>query len=103
MKKILLILTLTLLLASCSQTKNDFKITASADKFEKPQYQIKKGSKLNIVMDAKDLLSIEIKGVGLKLDKNHLNKDVQFDDVGIYDILGNAGNGKIIKSRLTVE
>jgi hypothetical protein len=101
MKKLLLILTLILFLTGCGKAK-DFKITATADKFENAEYMIKKGSNVNIIMDAKDLLSIEIKGVGLKLDKKQLSKGIKFDTEGIYDILGNVGNGKIIKSRLTV-
>jgi hypothetical protein len=102
MKNLLFILTLIFLLTACEKTK-EFKIMATANKFENAEYTIKKGSNVNIVMDAKDLISIEIKGVGLKLDQTKLNKKVKFDAEGIYDILGNAGNGKIIKSRLTVE
>jgi hypothetical protein len=79
------------------------KLTVAGSKFEKTEYTAKNGSTAKIIMDAPDLLSIEIKGLELKLDKKQKNKVIEFKNVGIYDIIGNAGNGKLIKSKLTVE
>lgn len=93
-------------LAGCSTNKTvdnkELKLTATAEKFEKPEYTIKKGEKITLVFDSKELLSEEIKGMSLKLDKFEFKKEIQPDMPGIYDIIGNAGEGKIIKSKLTV-
>jgi hypothetical protein len=79
------------------------KLTVNDSKFEKTEYTAKIGSKRKLIMNAPDLLSIEIKGLELKLDKKQKSKEVEFKNAGIYDIIGNAGNGNLVKAKLTVE
>jgi hypothetical protein len=102
--KLLIPVIVVLTLVGCGSSGSAaLKLTANGSKFEKSEYTVKNGSKNNIVMDAPELISIEIKGLGLKLDEKQKSKEVSFKSAGIYDIIGNAGNGKLIKAKLTVE
>jgi hypothetical protein len=107
MKKLLksiLPLFIILALVGCgSSGAAALKLKVNQTKFEKTEYTAKSGSKRKLTMDAPDLLSIEIKGLELKLDKKQKSKVIEFKSAGIYDIIGNAGNGKLIMSKLTVE
>lgn len=107
MKKLIVILLsifIIISLTGCGGSGSpELKLTASAANFEKSDYTAKAGSKNKIVMNAPDLIAIEIKGLGLKLDKKQLSKEVTFINAGIYDIIGNLGNGKLIKSKLTIQ
>jgi cytochrome c oxidase subunit 2 len=80
----------------------ELKLTATAEKFEKPEYIIKKGEPVTLVFDSRELLSEEIKGMSLKLDKETPSKQIKPDSPGVYDITGHLGEGKTIKARLTV-
>jgi hypothetical protein len=103
LKSIIPFIVILTLLGCGSSGSTALKLTADGSKFEKTEYTAKNGSTANIIMNAPDLLSIEIKGLELKLDKKKKSKVIEFKSAGIYDIVGNAGNGKLIKSKLTVE
>ncbi|WP_166239199.1 hypothetical protein [Paenibacillus turpanensis] len=86
---------------------NRVKIVATNWKFDKPVYEVAKGSKMEVVLENKTgVHGIEIKGLDVLLDGNTLSKEVTFDKEGEYEIvcIVLCGTGHLeMKSTLVVK
>ncbi|PYI54485.1 cupredoxin domain-containing protein [Paenibacillus flagellatus] len=93
--------------AAAESGKPQLKITASNFQFDQPEYKVKKGETLQVVLKNKEgVHGMEINGLGVTLSGKELSKDVTFDKAGSYEIVCTVpcGAGHVnMKAKLIVE
>ncbi|GAA3407246.1 cupredoxin domain-containing protein [Paenibacillus hodogayensis] len=93
--------------AGAESGKPQLKITASNFQFDQPEYKVKKGETLQVVLKNKEgTHGIDIAKLGISLSGKDLSKEVTFDTAGTYEILCSVpcGTGHVnMKAKLIVE
>lgn len=87
--------------------KPQLRISASNFKFDQPEYRVKQGETVQLVVrNAEGTHGIDITQLGISLKGSELSKEVTFDKAGTYDIICNVpcGTGHVdMKAKLIVE
>jgi len=89
-----------------SEAKTQLKISASNFHFDKPEYKVKAGDKLTVILDSRGNHGLAIDDLNINLSGDTLSQEVTFDKPGTYEIHCSipCGDGHLeMKSVLIVE
>ncbi|RKN86721.1 cupredoxin domain-containing protein [Paenibacillus ginsengarvi] len=93
--------------AAAEGGKPQLKITASNFQFDQPEYKVKKGETLQVVLKNKEgTHGIDIAKLGITLGGKDMSKEVTFNEAGTFEIVCSVpcGAGHVnMKAKLIVE